>query len=82
MQIVLFHPNSQTWKVKRVIAVGRYDYQKGFDELINIWKEVYAKHPDWSLDIFGHGPLKDELQSLIDQLGLTKRFIYVLLLKI
>ncbi|HFK5546693.1 TPA: glycosyltransferase family 4 protein [Elizabethkingia anophelis] len=57
---------------KRVIAVGRYDYQKGFDELINIWKEVYAKHPDWSLDIFGHGPLKDELQSLIDQLGLTK----------
>ncbi|MCL1680507.1 glycosyltransferase family 4 protein [Elizabethkingia miricola] len=57
---------------KRVIAVGRYDYQKGFDELINIWKGVYEKHPDWSLDIFGHGPLKDELQSLIDQLGLTK----------
>lgn len=57
---------------KRVIAVGRYDYQKGFDELINIWKEVYAKHPDWELDIFGHGPLKDELQSLIDKLGLTK----------
>lgn len=57
---------------KRVIAVGRYDYQKGFDELINVWKGVYVKHPDWSLDIFGHGPLKDELQSLIDQLGLTK----------
>ncbi len=57
---------------KRVIAVGRYDYQKGFDELINIWKGVHIKHPDWSLDIFGHGPLKDELQGLIDQLGLTK----------
>ncbi|MCT4137934.1 glycosyltransferase family 4 protein [Elizabethkingia anophelis] len=57
---------------KRVIAVGRYDYQKGFDDLINVWKGVYAKHPDWSLDIFGHGPLKDELQSLIDRLGLTK----------
>lgn len=57
---------------KRVIAVGRYDNQKGFDDLINVWKGVYAKHPDWSLDIFGQGPLKDELQSLIDRLGLTK----------
>ncbi len=36
---------------KRVIAVGRYDNQKGFDDLINVWKGVYAKHPDWSLDI-------------------------------
>ncbi|MCT3960290.1 glycosyltransferase family 4 protein [Elizabethkingia anophelis] len=56
---------------KRVIAVGRYDYQKGFDELINIWKEVYAKHPDWSLYIFGHGPLKDGLKSRINELDLA-----------
>ncbi|AJW64745.1 GalNAc-alpha-(1-_4)-GalNAc-alpha-(1-_3)-diNAcBac-PP-undecaprenol alpha-1,4-N-acetyl-D-galactosaminyltransferase [Elizabethkingia miricola] len=57
---------------KRVIAVGRYDYQKGFDELIRSWAKVYVAQPDWTLDIFGHGPLKEELQNLIDQLGLTK----------
>ncbi|MCT3700286.1 glycosyltransferase family 4 protein [Elizabethkingia anophelis] len=57
---------------KRVIAVGRYDYQKGFDELINIWKEVYAKHPDWILNIFGHGPLKNELQNQINRLDLKE----------
>ncbi len=55
---------------KRVIAVGRYDYQKGFDELITIWREVYKKQPDWKLDIFGHGPMEDQLLSQIRQLRL------------
>jgi glycosyltransferase involved in cell wall biosynthesis len=57
-------------KAKRVIAVGRYDYQKGFDELISAWKGVHQVHADWSLDIFGQGPLKAELQTLIQQSGL------------
>lgn len=55
---------------KRAIAVGRYDYQKGFDELIAIWKKVYARCPDWKLDIFGHGPLKEMLQAQICNAGL------------
>lgn len=37
------------------IAVGRYTWQKGFDMLINAWKYVYEKHPDWMLDIYGAG---------------------------
>ncbi|WP_407500046.1 glycosyltransferase family 4 protein [Elizabethkingia anophelis] len=54
----------------RIIAVGRYDYQKGFDELIKIWKTIYDHNPDWKLDIFGNGPLKDELQDMIKDLNL------------
>jgi|SRR5690606_27653625 len=67
-----FLPNCQAdVTVKRAIAVGRYDYQKGFDELIALWRKVYEQKPDWKLDIFGHGPLKNKLQSQIDQLGLA-----------
>lgn len=55
---------------KRIIAVGRYDYQKGFDELIKIWKTIYGQNPDWRLDIFGNGPLKGELQDMIKDLNL------------
>jgi glycosyltransferase involved in cell wall biosynthesis len=40
---------------KRVIAVGRYAYQKGFDMLIDAWKYVAEKHPDWCLDVYGAG---------------------------
>src|SRR5574344_2540891 len=39
--------------VKRVIAVGRYVPQKGFDILLNIWKKLEDKFPNWELCIYG-----------------------------
>ncbi|MGJ1387085.1 glycosyltransferase family 4 protein [Sphingobacterium spiritivorum] len=59
-------------KAKNVIAVGRYDYQKGFDNLIRIWQQVHQVHPDWMLNIYGQGPLKQYLQQLIDELILSE----------
>lgn len=56
---------------KRVIAVGRYDYQKGFDDLIRIWSTVHEKFPDWTLDIFGHGDLAENFHALIGELKLS-----------
>jgi len=55
---------------KQAIAVGRLDYQKGFEELILIWKEVHRLQPDWKLNIFGSGPLKEALEQLIRNDGL------------
>lgn len=52
---------------KRVIAVGRLEWQKGYDRLIDIWKHVAKEHPDWQLDIFGEGALKDKLETQIQQ---------------
>ena len=59
--------------VKRVIAVGRLDYQKGFDRLIQAWEIVNksGKYDDWRLDIFGQGYWKDMLQGMIDKKGLN-----------
>lgn len=37
----------------RVISVGRYAYQKGYDMLLEAWKVVEKKFPEWSLHIFG-----------------------------
>lgn len=39
----------------KIIAVGRYVYQKGFDLLIDAWKQVNQKHPTWELHIYGNG---------------------------
>ncbi len=50
---------------KRVIAVGRLAWEKGFDRLIEIWGVVSAKYPDWNLDIYGDGRMHDTLISLI-----------------
>lgn len=56
---------------KRVIAVGRLDYQKSFDRLIQVWEKVHQQMPDWRLDIFGQGEWKEMLQNMIDERGLN-----------
>ena len=60
---------------KRVIAVGRLDYQKGFDRLIKAWEIVCRDEylSDWHLDIFGQGEWRDMLQQMIDERGLQDR---------
>ena len=55
---------------KRVIAVGRLDYQKSFDRLIEAWRIVHGKAPEWRLDIFGQGEWKERLQQQIVDCGL------------
>ncbi|MBF0780261.1 MULTISPECIES: glycosyltransferase family 4 protein [unclassified Granulicatella] len=47
----------------KLVSVGRLTKVKGYDRLIEICKEVFRKHPDWSLDIYGDG---DEKQNLLD----------------
>lgn len=51
----------------RVIAVGRLDYQKGFDRLLRTWRMIQqtGRYADWHLDIFGQGEWHDWLQGMI-----------------
>lgn len=59
----------------RVIAVGRLDYQKGFDRLIEAWSIVKkdSEYSDWRLDIFGQGEWKEMLEDMINRKGLSDR---------
>lgn len=54
---------------RRVISIGRYDYDKGNDLLLNIWKRVESKMPGWSLDVFGNGN-RETYQNMMQQLGI------------
>lgn len=55
---------------KRAISVGRLTKQKGYDLLIDAWKKVVEKHPDWHLDIYGSGEDETLLLTKIKHLGL------------
>lgn len=54
---------------KRVITIGRYAYQKGYDLLLQAWAEVEKQCPDWTLDIFGQGD-QAEYRELMADLGI------------
>lgn len=68
--ITIENPHISENNAKSVISVGRLDYQKGFEYLIDAWHVVARKHPDWQLDIYGEGPLRQQLQEQIDGLHL------------
>lgn len=68
--VTIDNPVQADLNSKKVISVGRLDYQKGFDYLIDAWGLVAEKHKDWLLDIYGEGPLREQLQGQIDKRGL------------
>lgn len=67
-------PAYATQNEKRVIAVGRLDYQKGFDRLIEAWALVQQNEAfrDWRLDIFGQGEWREMLEQMICERGLQQ----------
>lgn len=56
---------------KRVVAVGRYSHEKGFDLLLRTWEIVSKTILDWRLDIFGDGD-STPYESLLDQLHIDR----------
>ncbi len=57
-------------KTKEIVTVGRLIPQKNHRLLIKAFSELHLKYPDYSLKIVGEGPLKSELEDLIDTLKL------------
>jgi len=59
---------------KTILGVGRLASVKRFDLLIEAWAMIKDEFPDWKVDIFGHGPDRDELQAKIVARGVEDTF--------
>jgi GalNAc-alpha-(1->4)-GalNAc-alpha-(1->3)-diNAcBac-PP-undecaprenol alpha-1,4-N-acetyl-D-galactosaminyltransferase len=55
------------------IAMGSLVDDKGFDLLLYAFARIAAECPSWSLQIWGEGPLRGQLESLIRDLKLDGR---------
>lgn len=74
----LMKPEETSYDInsKRIISVGRLEWQKGYDRLIKIWEIVSKKHPDWQLAIFGSGTLETELKYTIQNASISNITIH------
>ena len=57
---------------KRVIAVGRYVYQKGFDLLLQAWAIIEKQFTDWELVVFGDGN-RESYEHQMKELGIDRK---------
>lgn len=76
-------PNARTFAVdtpatldsKIVVAVGRYNFQKQFESLIDAWKLLAKEFSDWTLRLAGDGEERAFLERRIADYGLQDKII-------
>ena len=72
-----FYPvESSTLQNKKVIAVGKQGYQKGYDLLLQAWQKATINTQDWKLEIYGKTDPKEKLTELAIQLGISGKVVF------
>lgn len=60
-----------TPKKKRIVSVARLIPQKKHDVLLRAFAKFCESHPNYTLDIYGEGPCRDDLLQLAMSLGIA-----------
>ncbi|WP_170075522.1 glycosyltransferase family 4 protein [Paraclostridium dentum] len=61
---------------KKIVAVGRLEEQKNHSLLIDVFKNLSLKYPEYKLYIFGEGSLKSKLIKKVKNLNLENCVIF------
>jgi len=69
-------PNPYSGNSRNIVAMGRLNYQKGFDLLIRAIAQVTREHSDIQLTILGKGKNKKKLQRLASELNIEARVTF------
>ena len=61
----------------KIVTVGRFDYQKGYDYLVQVAKKVLSEKSGWSWEIYGSGNQDevDKIRDLINENDLQDRLV-------
>jgi glycosyltransferase involved in cell wall biosynthesis len=59
-----------THRHKRLLAIGRLKWKKGYNYLLDAMPDILAQHPDYVLTIVGDGEERASIETQIQTLGL------------
>ena len=69
-----FFPDRQAeLQNKTILSIGRMDYPKGYDLLLEVFRLFCVNNKDWQLRIIGDGPLRETITDIINCKKLTDR---------
>ncbi|MHB8617995.1 MAG: glycosyltransferase family 4 protein [Chloroflexota bacterium] len=68
-----FNPQGRRPEPGRIVSVGRLVPKKGFADLLRALELLAAEGRDFRCDIYGGGPLHDELEDQVRRAGLQAR---------
>lgn len=58
---------------KKVLSVGRFGEEKGYDLMVEIAKKFLPAHPDWQWHVYGEGETFEQIKSMIEKEGLQSQ---------
>lgn len=58
---------------RKILSVGRFGPEKGYDLLVKVAEQVLSKFPDWDWDIYGDGEKFNEIQEWVREHHLDDR---------
>lgn len=66
------YADSEKYDRNLITYAGRYSEQKDVPTIINAAKIVCSKCPDLHFELYGDGPLKENLRQMVNELGLNR----------
>lgn len=60
-------------KNKKLISVGRLSTEKGYIDLLKMYRKLLLECPDWTLDIVGDGAERENLEDFISKNNLEEK---------
>lgn len=61
---------------KKILYVGRFEWEKDPEILIRAFKEVVKTHHDWTLEMAGDGPLFEKMKLLAQELNINNSLVF------
>ncbi len=54
---------------RRLVTLARLSPEKRVDLIVHAFAKIAGDFPEWDLDVYGEGPLRDSIAKLIDELA-------------